>query len=443
MKKYSLKACTVFMLLVMAGTSFALSADDFIPPVQEDDPAKRAELLAVKDDSAVSTEHDEALNADVTTAPTLQDAINKLIAKPHAGCQIAGVSGAAAYTLVSTGQGLYNPNHKNAIASRIEQRNAYVRAFMDAKGRMAAFLSEVPVQGLTKFDNTVNTLTDSERSLSNITTNLEERGREVIPPKVLKGYVTYSVFDDGKGKVFVTLVSSPKTRSISRTGEYGITAPSLKEGLNSVIAEIKKGLIPPVGGRIIEVPGTGETAWVGFGSSIVRYSPEEDVQAELELQAERVAELRAVDGLAGILFGDTVRMERNYDENTRQLKKNYDELQRTDPVTGGTVSEIREYENHVREMRNTLSSSEAIKSIRNNILPPGIMRHTEIDEDSYFAYGIAVYVPSASERVITIIQSMDNHIGGTPPEPDKPSPEPDPNLKMKRGPSGVINQDLD
>ena len=354
--KYSssaLKACTVFLLFIMAGAAFALSADDFIPPVQEDNPAKRADLLAVSDDSSITVEHDDDLNTDITTAPTLQEAINKIIAKPKAGCQLAGLTGTAAYTIVSTGTGIYNPAHKNVIASRIEQRNAYVRAFMDAKSRMAAFLSEVPVQGYTKFDSSINTITDSERNLSSISTTLEERGREVAA-KILRGYVTYAVNDDGKGRVFVTLVSSPKTRStLSRKGEYGITASSLTDGLNSIIAEIKKGLIPPVGGRIIEVPGTGETAWVGFGSSIVRYSPEDDIQAELELQAEQVAELRAVDGLAGILFGDNVRTERHYDEQTRQLKKNYDELQKTDPVTGGTSTEIAEYENHVREMRSS------------------------------------------------------------------------------------------
>ena len=437
MKKHSLKACIAFMLLVMAGASFALSADDFIPPVQEDDPVKRTELLAVKNEAAVKSEHDEELNADITTAPTLQDAVNKIVAKPKAGCQIAGYTGTAAYTIVATGAGIYNPNHENVTASRIEQRNAYVRAFMDAKSRMAKFLSDIPVKAYTRFDSTINTITDPERNLSSSSTSLEEYGRETAS-KILRGYVTYAVHDDGKGRVFVTLVSSPKTRrALLRNGEYVISASTLSEGLNSVIAEVKKGLIPPVGGRIIEVPGTGETAWVGFGSSIVRYSSEEDVQAELELQAEQVAELRAVDGLTGILFGDNVRTESHYDEQTRQLKKNYDELQKIDPVTGGTVTETAEYEKHVREMRNTLSSSETIESLRKGILPPGVTRHTEIDSDGYFAYGIAVYVPSASRRVRSIGEEMDDshRTSGRHQENRK--------QEMKPGPSGIIEQNID
>jgi hypothetical protein len=83
-----------------------------------------------------------------------------------------------------------------------------------------------------------------------------------------------------------------------------VTAANLRDGLNSVIAEIKNGFVPPVGGRIITVPGTGEIAFVGFGSSVVRYNSEKSMQERLKLQAERMAGTRALDALAGILTGD-------------------------------------------------------------------------------------------------------------------------------------------
>ena len=51
-----------------------------------------------------------------------------------------------------------------------------------------------------------------------------------------------------------------------------IEADSLRDGLNQVIAEVRSGLVPPVGGRIIMMRSTGETAFVGFGSAVVRSS---------------------------------------------------------------------------------------------------------------------------------------------------------------------------
>ena len=121
--------------------------------------------------------------------------------------------------------------------------------------------------------------------MTNIERQLSETQIQTVR-KVLKGYVTYAVLDDGNGRVYVTLVSSPKTRGkYTRFGDNGVTASNLREGLNSVIAEIKNNLVPPVGGHIIDVLDTGEVAWVGFGSFIVRKDDEPDVQAELELQA--------------------------------------------------------------------------------------------------------------------------------------------------------------
>ena len=105
---------------------------------------------------------------------------------------------------------------------------------------------------------------------------------------------------------------------------------SLKDGLNSLIAEIKNGFVPPVGGRIIEVPETGEIAFVGFGSSVVRYDPEEDVQEDLKLQAERVAGLRATDALAGIILGDDTTWQAHADETTSKQIKDFERLQKSD-----------------------------------------------------------------------------------------------------------------
>ena len=437
----------VFLVAFLCNIAFAISADDFIPPIQEENATKKAELLKVNDNNAITVEHDVSLNADFTVAPTLQDAINKIIEKPKVGCQFVRVAGQSGSTLVAIGMGTYALNYENVMASRIEQRNAYVQAFMRAKDEMARTLSGISFEGANSFEKGSQSETNSSRSLNNISTSISERQIQWAQA-VLKGYVTYSVQDDGNGKVYVTIVSSPKTRGkFSRNGVNGLTADNIKDGINSVIAEIREGLIPPVGGRIIEVPGTNEVAWVGFGSSIVRLDPEPDVQAELELQAEQIAGLRAVDELAAIIFGDETRWQAHADEVTTRQIKSFEYFEKNDPSTKGSEKEIVEYENRIREMRNTLSHSETITSLRKGILPPGIIRQTDIDNDGYFAYGIAVYLPSASDLAAQTKKEMDETQIVRPVNPNNGgykgiTPQKDRKPEMKRGPSGVINQPL-
>ena len=438
----------VFMSITVASVpAFALSADDFIPPVQVE-AEKRAELLDVKDAASVTTSNDANLDLDVTTALTLQDAINSVIAKSKVGCQLVHQAGTDGITFVATGMGTYNANYENVLASRIEQRNAYVTAFMDAKAQMAKTVGELVIRGATTFDRDAEVLSTEKKTITNIERDLSEAQCQVVR-KVLKGYVTYSISDDGKGRVYVTIVSTPKTRGrYTRNGTNGIAADNLHDGLDILINEIKNGLVPSVGGRIIEVPGTGETAWVGFGSSIVRKDSEPDIQAELDIQAERIAEMRAVDALAGIIFGDDTSWEGHADEQTKTQVKDYERLQRYDQSTRAAETEIKEYENRLKTMQNILASNERIKSIRKGILPPGIMRQTDIDEDGYFAYGIAVYVPSASELARKGAKDMDNanivqrDKDGRYVDPGSETQKSNENLEMKKGPSGVIQQNL-
>ena len=432
--------CTLLGLMALSYEATALSADDFIPPVQATSPAQKEELSTIKDQDSVRTENDPVLKTEITTAPTLQDAINKTIEKPKQGCRILSEPGGG-YAFVATGVAGYDINHQNITASRIEQRNAYIQAFMNAKSQMAQTIGEVVVRGATNFDKKIETLDEKDKQLRNIESELSEEQLQSVR-KVLKGFVTYSVQDNGKGRVFVTIVSSSKTRGkYNRNGTDGVAADSLKDGLNSLIAEIKNGFVPPVGGRIIEVPETGEIAFVGFGSSVVRYDPEEDVQEELKLQAERVAGLRATDALAGIILGDDTTWQAHADETTSKQIKDFERLQKSDQSAQGSAAEIQAFEQRKRDLRNSLKEDTNIQSLRSGVLPPAIIRETSLDDDEYFAYGIAVYIPSLSDAVRKVSKEMDDAQLVNPVE-SKPSSVPTPKLEMKKGPSGVVKQDL-
>ena len=70
--------------------------------------------------------------------------------------------------------------------------------------------------------------------------------------------------------MYVTIVATDKTMGkFSRPANDTLIVENLTDGMNAVLAEIQSGVVPPVGGRIVDVPSTGEIAFVGFGSAVV------------------------------------------------------------------------------------------------------------------------------------------------------------------------------
>jgi len=188
----------------------ALTADDFLPIVQAPE-EQRAELSAVRQPESVKVEADAVLEQPVTSAATVQDAINAIVAERKQGCTMIAVP-SGGYGFVATGIGTYRKNMDNVTAERIAQRNAYVEAYMQAKSQMASLLGDMAVRGVTTFDKKTETLDTDSKALRNQTRELDEHQKAVVYA-VLKGYVTSEVHDDiDKGMVYVTLVSTPKTR---------------------------------------------------------------------------------------------------------------------------------------------------------------------------------------------------------------------------------------
>jgi len=122
-----------------------LTADDFLPIVQAPE-EQRAELGAVRQPESVKVEADAVLEQPVTSAATVQDAINAVVAERKQGCVMIAVP-SGGYGFVATGIGTYRKNMDNVTAERIAQRNAYVEAYMQAKSQMASLLGEMAVRG--------------------------------------------------------------------------------------------------------------------------------------------------------------------------------------------------------------------------------------------------------------------------------------------------------
>ena len=449
--------CAFFLFIVfcsLSASAVTLSADDLLPPAHGKT-AERAELKKIQNPEAVSVQKDVTLNATVVKAATLQDAVNTFATKNQQGC--AAIPWGNGITFVAVGHGGYSTSGRNPMQLRIDHRTAYVVAFANAKAEMAKTVGGIVQSiGISNFASRLDSSANDSESTASMDISFSE-GVEQSAHKVLKGFVTWSTHDDGQGNVYVSIVSSPKSRgNYARPTAGSISAASINDGLNAVLAEIQNNLVPPVGGRIVTVPGSGEVAFVGFGSAVVRKSSNPELRVNLELQAEQAAGLRAADALIGCLTGDDTTWRGRVDETTRKSLSEYDRWTANDPSVGGSESEVKAIENSRTATYSALTQSSSVSSLRSGVLPPGTIRRSWTDDDHYFAYGLAVYLPSASDLAAAGAKEMDetkilqDHsrpsvLNTVPPASvpavNKPALSKE-DLGLKRGPSGVVRQDL-
>ena len=454
-------AVTAVLVLSFCSASFAaplFTAADFVPPVQVPE-EQRAEALSVKNPDAVVTSDDPALNAPVTTGMSVQDSINAIVERHEEGCGMVATP-EGRYGFVATGLGTYRKDMKNLTALRIAQRSAYVHALMQAKVKMAEQVEGFAVKGVTNFDEKITTLDDGDED--NGLRNRDASSTESIKTTVagvLKGYVTYNVFDDFKnGMVYVTIVSTPKTRGVfSRVTSDTVDAETINDGLNAVLAEIQSGLVPLVGGRIVEVPKTGEVAFVGFGSAVVRQDKDPSIRNSLLRAAQSSAGLRAADALCGIIIGDITNAETKLDQTTRESVRDFANEEKEDPITGLVTSEeVANAKGRQTEFRNRMEFSQTIETARRGTLPPGVIRRAWLDDEGAFAYALAIYIPSITNAAAAGAQEMRDTNIVQPVEPSRgklnngqenagsniKTPDYKDSGEFRQGASGTVNQSL-
>ncbi|MDR1979723.1 MAG: hypothetical protein LBQ42_13390 [Synergistaceae bacterium] len=444
MKKFFVKALSVAFVLSFSFTPAlaALSVDDFVPPIQASDEAERAEQRTVREPGEVKEVRGEVTGKPAISAKSAQDALNVWVAKRVRGFdEILFPSG---FGFVATGIGIYE-RLDNPVATRASQRGAYVRAYMDAKSQLAEGLTGVLTSGNTEAFSRIATINES---LGQTLANVEDVTVESVRQRVdalLRGYVVYDVLDDvNASRVFLTIATTPRTQGhYDRPDASTLSAASVQEGLAQVLAEIERGLTPPVGGRTIFVPATGELAFVGFGSAIIGRHDSAAVQARLELNAEEIARVRATNALCGIIVGEEIASPTETDAEIRSMSKDFEELSRNDPI----VKENPEHPGYVK-LQNRKSAFRAAETTRRVItgatrgmLPPGVKHQSWADEDRAFTYAVAVYLPSATERAAEGAESMRSGAILRPvgEEPRRGiAPAPTFREDVRQGPSGTV-----
>ena len=310
--------------------------------------------------------------------------------------------------VMATGISVYS-KQLNPNAARLAQRNAYVIAYANAKASMAQHLG-----GVSNNSETVLTLVaESINGKDTMKTTELEQTKELISQAseaLLRGYVVYSVDETKSAEdpdtriVAVTIVSTPKTlATVARRGS-GRAVDSLHTGLDGVLGELKQGIVPPVGGRVITVAKTGETAFVAFGSAVVKSSPSATVTAKNKLTAQKVAAARANDALSGMFNGDKTiwstgvqsKVATGFEESLKYTK--------SDPLNDDKVDETLESFNESFNANETIRTE--VKSLRSGTLPPGIKKQSWFSDDGAWAYTMVVYLPELSAEASKFAEMM-------------------------------------
>lgn len=168
----------------------SLTADDFLPPAVAENPAQAEELRRVK--GQVESVSDTATGEQVVKADTAQDAINYVVNQGSVGAEMVRFGSGLGW--VATGQGGYE-SMPNLTATRIAKRNAYVRAFMEAKAKLAEALDGLSATGQTAVLEAMESETNAMEDLNRYTSTQEERLEQAVQ-MLLRGFVIYSVKDD-------------------------------------------------------------------------------------------------------------------------------------------------------------------------------------------------------------------------------------------------------
>lgn len=377
------------------------TADDFLPVVQGGP-------------SDVKQPQQVAIAGKVITAATAQDAINAAVGENAKGLKNADTPEAGAKMVkypsglgfVASGLATYR-TVENPTLTRIAKRKAYVIAFVKAKKNLAEILGGLDNEGKETVRKSLVNVNLPKEEMTNISTESQESLKQVVD-MMLRGFVIYEVKDDtSQNTVFVSIVTTPKTRGkLARPAPNAVEADSLRDGLNQVIAEVRSGLVPPVGGRIIMMRSTGETAFVGFGSSVVRSSGNQAVQAKLNLDAQKIAGMRSKDVLCGLIIGDKSTWEGSVKESLKDQVQEFEGAADGNPLAKDSPAGVKKLAEAKQTLISKLESTDAYQSARKGILPPGVNTKTWFDEDHAWAYALSVYAPSLSNAAAGAAKEM-------------------------------------
>jgi hypothetical protein len=355
--------------------------DDFdltdLIPAKPGQTVENSDTVTVKGDVVVGTD-------DVAAVAV---AYQVLIEEEEDGMKMIKVG--SGMGILSVGSASYQTFNNNN-ASLLSKRGAYNKAFLIAKKQFVANMKGVSLACSNVVSVSMNVIDSGNESTANTADSQQESCVESVSGS-LAGYVTFDVNDDiEENLVRVSLISTPKTRAQIRhqAGAVAVTtAPN--EIFKHIISDLKNGILPPVGAKVLTNPETHENYVMGFGSAIVRGNKNKSVARKLKTVAKRQSETRARSALLGTLKGEKVYWAGSFDE--KQMDKNtqfkYDP-ETLDPTQVAVLDEEQS------TFINQLKTTDDYSTLTKGKLPPGVSTKSFTSTDGNWQYTVAIYAPS-------------------------------------------------
>jgi hypothetical protein len=418
----------VFSLCVFATAATAQDLADFGIPAASDNPASER---AVKDPGSVTTTENEVLDQPVISASSTQDAVNAAQQElVDDGDEARFISTGSGMGVVAVGWGSYSFDNANNNLNLLQQRGAFLEATLEARANLAAFLGGLELEGKQELVKQFDMIDGGDESLANSSSISVESISERISG-MLRGVVVYDVQDNAEeGAVMVTVVTTPKTQGAVQSGNGSVQAGSIQAGLQAVFSEIKAGLVPPDGGRVITVPSTGQIAWIGFGSEINRTNRNKSLQRKLKSQAKNTAKMRARRSLLAVINGEDVYKDSELINMMSQDIKQFDRVPGPD---GEEVIEKKESD-EIKAFAQQVTV-DALGSSTVGELPAGVSVKGYESKDGNWSYAVAIYMAEATGVAKGLAASMQKNSPLTAGV-KSPSYETNPDGSFKLGPDG-------
>jgi hypothetical protein len=404
MKKHivTISALSAFILSPLQLSAQAPSLDDFMAPVADDASKGKKAPTEIQNPEQVSVTKEQVLESGpqtpVVEAGNTQDAINAAVKNNiNIKTPITEIKVGSGRGVVCSGTSGYEV-YENRNASLISKRLAYVKAFADAKKNLTQHLHGLSPDAKEDIVGSVDAYDSGSDSLANTMSGMNETNETKVEG-MIRGYTIYSINDDTeKREVTVNIVTTPKTRGETMRATSGLLfAKDFKAGMEKVYSEIKAGVLPPAGSRVITVKSNGknELFFVAFGSEINRINKNPQVERELRKQSAQVAQQRAAAGLVALISGESSAWKGGFTNKNEEANKQFEEVPEGPESQNTTIVPVDET---ISTFKNRLASTSAYSFAQKGKLPPGLNAIMWESEDGDWTYAAYIYNPSLTSQ---------------------------------------------
>lgn len=368
--------------LALALSMPAMANDDFdltdMVPARPGVELANSEQVIVKGDAIVGD------NANLSVAVAHQ----ALIENDEDGVKMIQVGSGTG--ILSIGSISYT-TYDNINATLLSKRGAYNQAYLVAKKQLIENMKGVEHQCINLVSASMDVIDTGVDSVANTQTAMTEACKESVSGS-LAGFVTFDVYDNVESKnVRVSLISTPKTRAQVRK-QHGAVAVTTDPNsiFKQVVTDIRDGVLPPVGAKILTHAETGEVVVMGYGSAIIRQNKNKTIANKLRSTAKSQSQTRARSALLATMQGEQVYWQGGFDEKQMEgaSQFQYDDPSMQDP------QQVKVLENDRETFANQLKQSDDYSTLAKGKLPAGVSVKSFSSVDGYWQYSVAVYAPS-------------------------------------------------